>query len=300
MNLRDFFTVTTWWGKICGALFGYLSAGPIGALFGILVGNFFDRGLVSYYTNPHLHYFSEKRKEVQKVYFETTFSVMGHLAKADGRVSEQDIKIAQFLMDEMRLDSQQKILAKRLYNEGKKPGFELEKTLFDFKKACKDNRELLMLFVEIQYRSAQVDGLSANQIKLLNIIFSILGFAPLNEQSRFYDDFGYTSHTQQQYQQQQKRQEEYQRNYSSSSQKKQDYYQYQAPTNNLAHAYALLEVNPNVSKQDLKRAYRRLLSRNHPDKLIAKGLPEEMIKIANDKTQKIMKAYELICQNKGW
>ncbi len=50
----------------------------------------------------------------------------------------------------------------------------------------------------------------------------------------------------------------------------------------------------------MKRAYRRLISRNHPDKLIAQGLPEEMIKIANDKTQKITKAYEQICTSKGW
>ena len=70
--------------------------------------------------------------------------------------------------------------------------------------------------------------------------------------------------------------------------------------NNLDHAYALIEVNPKSSKQEVKKAYRRLISRNHPDKLIAQGLPEEMIKIANEKTQKIMKAYELICKTKGW
>ncbi len=55
-----------------------------------------------------------------------------------------------------------------------------------------------------------------------------------------------------------------------------------------------------ASKQEVKKAYRRLLSRNHPDKLIAQGLPEAMIKVANEKTQKIMKAYELICRSKGW
>ena len=68
----------------------------------------------------------------------------------------------------------------------------------------------------------------------------------------------------------------------------------------LDHAYAILEVSPTSSKQDVKRAYRRLMSKNHPDKLIAKGLPESMIKIANEKTQAISKAYEQICESKGW
>ena len=42
------------------------------------------------------------------------------------------------------------------------------------------------------------------------------------------------------------------------------------------------------------------MSQNHPDKLIAQGLPEEMIKMATDKTQKIQKAYEQIKKHKGF
>ena len=38
------------------------------------------------------------------------------------------------------------------------------------------------------------------------------------------------------------------------------------------------------------------MSQHHPDKLIAKGLPEEMIKVATDKTQQIQKAYEMLSQ----
>ncbi|KTD39225.1 DNA binding protein DnaJ, heat shock protein [Legionella moravica] len=303
MTFREFFTLSTWWGKLLGAFFGFLSAGPIGALFGILVGNFFDRGLASHYSNPHWYYHSEKRKAVQKAFFETTFSVMGHIAKADGRVTEQEISMAKLLMKEMRLNSEQIERAKRLFNEGKNKQFKLETALFELKKICRDNRDLLKLFVDIQYRAAQVDGLTTAKIKVLDVVFACLGFAPLHRQYRFYDDFKYSSYAQQQQEQtqqqnnQQHQYNEYSHNYSSQ---KQYQYKQQSSQNNLAHAYALLEVNPNSTKQEVKRSYRRLLSRNHPDKLIAQGLPEEMIKLANDKTHKIMKAYELICQNKGW
>lgn len=291
MNLREFFKTNTLWGKVLGGIFGYLTAGPIGALFGILVGNFFDKGLASHFSNTHWLYHSE-RKEVQKLFFNATFSVMGHIAKADGRVSEQEIKMAQLLMNEMGLSNEQKVLAKRLFNDGKEPHFKLDSILSQLQRECRDNRELLKLFVDIQYRAAQVDGLSSRKIKALDAIFSRLGFAPLHKQYRFYEDFGEAY--EQQRQQQQHKQKEYQ--YSSYQKRS----QHHAPHTTLTQAYALLEVAPEATKAEVKRAYRQLMSRNHPDKLIAQGLPEGMIKIANDKTQKILKAYELICKSKGW
>jgi DnaJ like chaperone protein len=64
-------------------------------------------------------------------------------------------------------------------------------------------------------------------------------------------------------------------------------------------AYVILGVDKSLTDKELKRAYRRLLSQHHPDKLVAKGLPEEMKKIANEKTQKIISAYELIKKQRG-
>ncbi|KTC84297.1 co-chaperone DjlA [Legionella cincinnatiensis] len=297
MTFRDFFIITTWWGKIIGACFGYLIAGPTGTLFGLLIGNFFDRGLSQYYSNPHWFYYSEKREAVQKTFFEATFSIMGHLAKADGRVTEKELNIARQFMEEMRLSKEQKNLAKRLFNEGKQLHFNLNEILEKLKKSCKDNRDLLRLFLDIQYRAALTDGLSAKKIQLLDIIFSKLDFAPLHKQYRFYEDFGRSSS----YDEQPHNNEQQSQQYSSSeSYSSYSRYNYQSTKTNLDYAYALLEISPNASKQEVKRAYRRLLSRNHPDKLIAQGLPQEMIKMANEKTQKIVKAYELICSDKGW
>ncbi|WP_454780217.1 co-chaperone DjlA [Legionella sp. WA2022007384] len=297
MSLRDFFVVSTWWGKILGAFFGYLIDGPTGAIFGLLVGNFFDRGLYNYFSNPHWLYYTEKRKVIQKVFFEATFSIMGHLAKADGRVSEQELDMARQFMDEMRLSSEQKTLAKHLFNDGKKAQFNLDAVLEHLKKACKDNRDLLRLFIDIQYRAAQADGLGAKKIQILDKIFSKLDFAPLHKQYRFYEDFGtsYSSEAPDDTKQQSQQSSSSSHSYSSYSR-----YNYQPSKTNMDYAYALLEVSPNASKQEVKKAYRRLLSRNHPDKLIAQGLPQEMIKMANEKTQKIVKAYELICTSKGW
>lgn len=283
MNLRQFFTKHRWWGKIIGAGLGYLIAGPIGALFGILIGNFFDRGLAEHFGRPHWHFHAEKNQDVQALFFETTFAIMGHLAKADGKVTEREVQMALQLMQEMNLNRAQKAIAKRCFNDGKKLEFNLTSTLSLLKNAIQNNQELLKLFIEIQYRAALVDGLSYKKQLTFNTILSYLGFAPLNEQFRYYEDFLYRSSNQQQ---------------SSSSNQES---RYQSVHNSfLEQAFTILEVSPTADKQTVKHAYRRLISRNHPDKLIAKGLPDSVIKKANEKTQQIRKAYEQICQSKGW
>ncbi|MCX7116982.1 MAG: co-chaperone DjlA [Legionellales bacterium] len=282
MNFRQSFSHGAWWGKIIGALFGYMAAGPAGAFFGILIGNFFDKGLFLHDTRPHWHYHAEKRKSVQKIFFDATFSVMGLIAKADGRVSEHEIHLAKTLMQEMQLNAEQIKSAQFYFNEGKKPEFHLNQVIIRLRSALHDNPQLLKLFIDIQYRAANVDGLSAKKQHILNTILKTMGFAPLPNQYRFYDD--YASDT------------SYQGNASSNHQKQHGHRSY----GTLDHAYALLNVTHKSTQTEIKRAYRRLMSLNHPDKLVAKGLPEQMLKIATEKTQAISKAYQQICESRGW
>ena len=72
-----------------------------------------------------------------------------------------------------------------------------------------------------------------------------------------------------------------------------------APANNLADCYTELEVDASISDQDLVKAYRRQMSRHHPDKLVANGLPESMAQVAKEKTQRIQEAYEVIRAARG-
>lgn len=287
MNFLKYFAHTHWWGKLLGAFFGFLLAGPIGALFGIFIGNFFDRGIQEIFKNPFWQYYAERKKETQKIFFRATFAVMGYIAKADGYISEQEIKIAENLMSEMRLSKNQKFNAKKFFSEGKTSTFDLNHVLNLLAHFCANNSSLLKLFIDIQYRAVMSADLSSEKLIALDRVFKHLGFAPLSQQYRFYTDFSSfnrQANSQNQYYEQQ--------NYSKTSNN--------SPHNALTHAYAILQINPKASKQEVKIAYRKLISKNHPDKLIAKGLPEEQIKIATDKTQQIRKAYEEICASKGW
>jgi DnaJ like chaperone protein len=71
------------------------------------------------------------------------------------------------------------------------------------------------------------------------------------------------------------------------------------PGTRLEDAYAALGVSSEVNDRDLKRAYRKLMSEHHPDKLIARGVPEDMLKLATEKSQEIQSAYEMIRKHRA-
>jgi DnaJ like chaperone protein len=270
-----------WWGKLLGAIFGYLMARSTGALIGILIGNFFDRALCEHFSRPIWQLDAERNPELHRIFLEATFCLLGYLAKADGRVSEDEIMQAQQFMTSLHLNKKQKELAEVHFNQGKQPNFNADNILMQFQSICINKPFLLHIFLDMQYTMAKVDGLNEKKIRALNLLLERLGLAPLNKQRQFHEEFDFSSAS------------NGNRSHSGSN------YRY-ASSDNLEQAHTLLGTNSNSSQQEVKTAYRRLISRNHPDKLIAKGATEAAIKAANIKTQTIRKAYEQICEFKHW
>lgn len=293
MDSPSFFTGSIAWGKVIGAFLGFLMAGPMGCFIGLLIGNFFDRGLHEHLSNPCLAYHREKSPTVKALFVEATFSVLGCLAKTDGYVSPDEISATEALIKDLKLSTADSTLAKQFFNKGKQATFDPSPILYTLQKAAGNKPALIRLFVNIQYRIAKIDGLSAEKMLLLNKILSHFRLATLNEQQHFYEHF------RQRYQQQ----EQYQRSSQWQYQHQHQYYQpppHQQQANNLSQAYMILGVEPTASKETVKKAYRRLMSQYHPDKLMAKGYSEDKIKSANEKTQGIRKAYDTIRASRGW
>ena len=267
----------SWWGKALGGAFGFLLGGPLGALLGAALGG------ASF--GPKSRHWSARRRgmdigsqqRVQAVFFMATFSVMGHVAKADGRVSEDEIEIARTVMARLGLNPQLRQAAMRLFTQGKQDDFPLDDVLQQFKQECQRRRTLLQLFMEFLLMAAYADGvMHAAERRLLLHVNSQLGFSAV-EFERLEAMVRAGRHF-----------EQGQRPRAQSTRV------------SLADAYAVLNVSPQASDEQIKKAYRRLLSQHHPDKLVAKGLPEEMMKLASERTHQIRSAYEVIREKRGF
>jgi DnaJ like chaperone protein len=265
----------SWWGKAVGGAFGFMLGGPLGGLLGMALGHQFDHGFEGVIGEGFTTQADMER--IQAAFFTTTFSVMGHLAKADGRVSEDEIEMAKRVMLQMQLDETQRQVAIKLFNEGKLDSFIIDDVLRQFRKEAHRRTNLIQMFLEIQVYAAFADGLLHDkEEELLQHIFRMLGFSRFDYErivGRVQAEMHLGSRQQRS-------------TAPSSTMSDQD-------------AYAILGTNRDASDKEVKKAYRRLMNQHHPDKLVSKGMPEEMIKIATEKTHKIRAAYDQIKEKRG-
>ena len=255
-----------WTGKIIGALIG-LAGGPVGVALGALVGHGYDLSQDAG-RGPG----GDDAVSIGQALFTTAFAVMGYLAKADGRVSESEIDAARLVMRQMHLDADHVQRAIAAFNRGKQPDYPIEAEIARLRALCGPRHDLLRMFLEIQVRAA----LAGNDLKgpvrgLIMQVAERLGFsglevAHLEAALRLQQGYGWSA---------------------------------PAPGARLASAYEVLGVAQSASDEDVKKAYRRQMSENHPDKLVARGLPESMQDLAKEKTQRIREAYEVICEARG-
>ncbi len=261
-------------GKLVGALLGLLLfRSPWGLLIGLVLGHFYDQSVAARARGP-----SVDALEIGVRFFKSTFEVMGHVAKSDGRVSEAEIAAARQVMAELRLNGAQIHAAIAHFTRGKNPDFDLEGTLREFAEACAHRPDLLRVFLEIQVRAC-LEGVDmqgparATVHKVADLLdVSRIELAHMEAVLRI-------------------RREQFRANARNGGSAGG---QAQPRGMQLGAAYQILEVDPKTSDDEVAKAYRRQLSKHHPDKLKANGLPDSMLEHAKQRTQQIIEAYELI------
>ncbi|MBR9909404.1 MAG: co-chaperone DjlA [Gammaproteobacteria bacterium] len=257
-------------GKLIGGLLGFFGGGFLGAIIGVLIGSLFDRAMNRLQDDES----PAQLQAIQAVFFRSAFTLIGYLAKADGRVSEDEVQQTQRLMEEMGLTPEHKRDAIKYFKAGSAAGFDPEETLHNFREVCGRRPQLARMILLYLFNTAISDGnFDEAEVAILRQIadglgFSSFAFEQLLRMVRAQGAF---------------RGGQYQGGAGARSQ-----------VDELSAAYAALDVSKADSDAEIKQAYRRLMSENHPDKLIGQGVPADMVKAATERSQEIQAAYDVI------
>lgn len=246
-----------------GALVGLASGGWKGLLIGAAIGY-----IISRYLPPLLlGAAAGKLGQIQAQFLDSTFAVMGAMCKADGQVTQNEIHVAEALFERLRLSAAARESAIASFNRGKADGFDVDAEVARFAQASHGQRVLHQMFIQVQLSALAADGnMHPAEHALLARVARGLGLSDQDLANL----------------------EAMLRGGAASGGSARD------NPNALEDAYRLLGVPATASDAEVKRAYRVLMSQNHPDKLASKGLPESMRAMAEEKTQQITTAYDRI------
>ena len=249
-------------GALLGALFGGFAGLLIGAALGYAAGAVLRQSVVG------------GLQVVQSQLIDSTFSVMGALCKADSVVTRDEINAVEQVFTMLRLQDAQRRQAKAAFSLGKQPEFDLDAAVDQFARISRRRAPLIQLFLQLQVMAVAADGkVDPAEHQMLVRIARRLG---LSEHDVAQLEALLRAGT------------------AGPSARG-------APPSRdrLADAYAALGVSPDAGPSEIKRAYRKLISQNHPDKLAARGLPESMRAVAEERSREINAAYDLIKSARG-
>lgn len=254
-----------WVGKAVGGILGFAAAGPVGSVLGLVLGHKYDQGQRG---RLGVASFGAAPEAARQFFFETTFEVMGCVAKSDGRVSEEEIRVARRIMHAMELAPEQVSRAIERFTAGKSADFPLAARLDELGRRLGGRRDLARAFVEIQMQAAVGAGaLARAKREVLWRVASALGVGRVElaqiealVRAQHYRGAGPGA----------------------------------GEAAQVDAAYRVLGVSSEASDDEVKTAYRRLMNQHHPDKLVARGLPNSKVALAEQRTHEIRAAYDRI------
>ncbi len=264
--------------------------GPVGALLGAAVGHNFDQaqsqGKRATARSPER---GDTQERIQDAFPAAVFQLMGHIAKADGRVSDREIATARAIMDRLRLNAGQRQAAIDDFTAGKQPDFDLDAVLKAFQRACRSRPALLQQLLELLLNIAYADdslhplvharllyitdrlGIHRLQFEALHTLFRAQRWAQQNQGG------GRETHDRQAHS--------------------------RRPTTavgSLTQAYTVLGLQREANPDEIKLAYRRLLKQHHPDKLAGRNASLAELARATEKTRELTAAYDRIREARGF
>lgn len=257
--------VMGWIGKFIGAAIGFVWGGPIGALIGAAVGHQFDRSDTSFTwhtsSTDDWNEWQNTRNEANIAFFVSVFSMLARMAKADGRVSQAEIEsVETFMKNQLHLDIQGRNFAINIFRSAINSPEPFDNFVRQFYYRFRHDPELLEMIVDILLRVGYADGDITDAEEELAYTAARI--------------FGISS--------------------SSFEYIKSRYARF------AKRSYSVLGVDESATDAEIKSRYRKLVHEYHPDKLAAKGVPEEFGRYSRDRFEEIQSAYEEIRKERGF
>ncbi|MCP4367344.1 MAG: DnaJ domain-containing protein [Deltaproteobacteria bacterium] len=248
----------SWLGKIVGGTIGFVLGGPLGAVAGAAFGHTFDRKNEKLYISGQTDF--STGEEAQFTFFIAAFSMLARLAKADGRVSEEEIDaVNKFMLYDLNLDPESRMAAMNIFNTAIESSESFDDFAAQFYSQFQAQPQILELMIDILLRVSIADGtMSESEERLIRSAVRIFNFTD----------------------------ERYNKLKSKYVQEFEKY-------------YAILGCGKSDTNERIKSRYRKLVKEFHPDKIVSKGLPEEFTKFAQDKFREIQDAYDYIRKERG-
>ncbi len=253
-----------WPLTLIGALIGGLVADLPGALLGVVLGHALDRHWGLRRWSDLARRLSERR---EGGFEETLFLCLGRLAKAEGRVEPVHLQLARDIMQQYRLDEPARLKAMRDFNRGKDPAVRVALRL---KRLKRSNPARAAEVIDCSWRMALAAGGLGPRSRSLLDEWSVLAGMGRAEHQRMH--------------------QRHQRAHAARPP--------MASRDALREAATLLGVDPDASPEVIKRAYRRQLSKHHPDKL--RGASAAVLAQAGERIQAIQDAYERVRRHRGF
>ncbi len=285
-----------WMATGLGFLLGHALGGPLGGVIGAVLASYFSKdeneegassarpGNGRGGTPPRRpgqrrpHPADETAREM--LFLGTAAAILAKLAKADGRVSREEIASAEAAFTRLGISGEKRNYCVNVFRQAKDDAH----TIYEYADAfaeAQPNEEIRVIFYDLLWDLAAADGHLAREEKtMLRFLPRHLGISTalfFAQYARRVSDAG----------------SEAGRGRSrSDSKRRQD--APPDPANELAEAYALLGCAPTVTDAELKKAYREKAKKLHPDEMMARGLPPELVKKANDEMARVNAAYDRI------
>ena len=250
-------------GKLLGGTIGFVLLGPLGAIAGLALGDFFEEQKKGGHYRSHSTLSPNEHELKQQYFFVCTFTILGKLARADGRICEKEINQVEHLMDEvLELAPNERSFAIKLFRASKDDPKSYQVYAEQFFEIFGNRHDILENLLGQMVLLANADNFfHPEEKRLIEEISGIFGFSKEHVRRAFSPFY--------------------------------------SEADKVQRAYDILGLSSMSSKEEIKKTYRQLAMEHHPDRVVSRGLSPELIKTATKKFSEIQNAYDLVCKEKG-